>query len=504
MNLLAFLSDFHPVAVHFPIALLPTVALLALYQRLRPEAQLGSAIRSLLWLALLACLCAMLLGIGNRAFNGHGGEQVNSHAILGIATTVSVMLVAFLYQFPHWALLLTRGLVGVSGLALRIGWAVFRALWIIVRALLRFVLIPVRLLLWCSARLLPKVHAGLEVRRQAFALRVKQAAARIRYRLHTVIFEYLRPDGSLWWQNGALATSVVLVLATGLYGANLSHGEDHLTRNMPQALRTLLLEDQLSGSQLDQTYFDKEVQPVLRRSCVKCHGDQKQKKNLRLDSYAAVVGSGVVKYQNPEGSELLRRLLLPRDHTAAMPPLHKGRPLQTDDITVVVHWLQGHSLESLVSQTGGLAPELKALARQLPAIDEKHLSKLNTLEGLRVRRLVNNYDLLTVNLSHVAPVHIEAALNRLAPYAANVLYLDASNLQLTATQWQRLSGFGNLQRLNLKSSNIGTAEIQYFKPLAQLQWLNLFSTDVALSVAEIRAMMPGLNNIYLSAAESES
>ena len=504
MNLLAFLSDFHPVAVHFPIALLPTVALLALYQRLRPEAQLGGAIRSLLWLTLLACLCAMLLGMGNRAFNGHGGEQVDRHAILGITTTIGVMLTAVLYQFPHWGLALTRGLVWVSGLTLRICRAALRFIWIIVRALLRLVLIPLRLLLWCAARLLPEVHEGLRLRRQNFELRIRQVVARIRYRLHTAMLEYFRQDSRLWWQNGALAASVLLVLATGLYGANLSHGEDHLTRNMPQALRALLLDEQTAGSQLDQAYFEKEVQPVLRRSCVKCHGDQKQKNNLRLDSYAAVVGSGVVKYQNPEGSELLRRLLLPREHAAAMPPLHKGRPLQADDITVVVHWLQGHSLESLVSQTGGLATELKTLARQLPAIDDKHLSALNTLDGLRVRRLVDNYDLLTVNLSHVAPDKIDEAFERLAPYEVNVLYLDASNLRLRAAQWQRLSGYGNLQRLNLKSSNISTAEIQYFKPLTQLQWLNLFSTGVALSATEIRAMMPGLNSLYLSAAESES
>lgn len=504
MNLLAFLSDFHPVAVHFPIALLPTVALLVIWQRLRPEAQLGSAIRSLLWLALLACLCAMLLGIGNRAFNGHGGEQVNSHAILGIATTISVMLTALLYQFPHWALALTRTLEWISNLVLRICRAIVSVLWFIVRALLRFVLIPVRVLLWCSARLMPQLHARLQLRKQNLGRRVRQAVARAQYHLRTVMLQSFRGGGRLWWQHGVLAVSVVLVLATGLYGANLSHGEDHLTRNMPEVLRSLLLQAQSSDAQLDQAYFEKEVQPVLRRSCVKCHGDQKQKKNLRLDSYAAVVGSGVVKYQNPEGSELLRRLLLPRDHTAAMPPLHKGRPLQADDITVVVHWLQGHSLESLVSQTGGLAPELKTLARQLPPVDEQDLSALNTLDGLRVRRLVDNYDLLTVNLSHVAPLHIEDALDRLAPYAVNVLYLDANNLRLSAAQWQRLASYDNLQRLNLKSSNIGTAEIQYFKPLTQLQWLNLFSTGVALSATEIRAMMPSLDSLYLSAAESES
>ena len=44
----AFLGDFHPVAVHFPIALLPTAALLRLYGWRRPQAWVEPTLTALL------------------------------------------------------------------------------------------------------------------------------------------------------------------------------------------------------------------------------------------------------------------------------------------------------------------------------------------------------------------------------------------------------------------------------------------------------------------------
>ena len=39
----------------------------------------------------------------------------------------------------------------------------------------------------------------------------------------------------------------------------------------------------------DKVDFAKQIQPILRQNCVKCHGPEKQKGKLRLDSKEAAM-----------------------------------------------------------------------------------------------------------------------------------------------------------------------------------------------------------------------
>lgn len=64
-------------------------------------------------------------------------------------------------------------------------------------------------------------------------------------------------------------------------------------------------------------FFEKEVRPVLIEHCYKCHGEKKQKSNLRLDSRAFILKGGevgpVIDLSKPEQS----RLLLAINHAKA-------------------------------------------------------------------------------------------------------------------------------------------------------------------------------------------
>lgn len=45
-------------------------------------------------------------------------------------------------------------------------------------------------------------------------------------------------------------------------------------------------------SEADAKFFREEVFPILKESCHRCHGEQKQKSGLRLDSREAVLKGG--------------------------------------------------------------------------------------------------------------------------------------------------------------------------------------------------------------------
>ena len=105
--------------------------------------------------------------------------------------------------------------------------------------------------------------------------------------------------------------------------------------------------------------FHKEVRGILEVSCIKCHGPEKQKGDLRLDTFAAAKQGGdsdpAIVPGNPAKSLLLERITLPADDDDVMPP--KGGPLKPDQIAILKRWVstgakwpQGVELTSLTEK----------------------------------------------------------------------------------------------------------------------------------------------------------
>ncbi len=84
-----------------------------------------------------------------------------------------------------------------------------------------------------------------------------------------------------------------------------------------------------------------EARGVLAHSCTKCHGQQKQKGGLRLDTKEAALKGGedgaVLSPGKPGESEILRRVLLAKGHEDAMPP--KDGPLEARDLETLRKWI---------------------------------------------------------------------------------------------------------------------------------------------------------------------
>ncbi len=87
--------------------------------------------------------------------------------------------------------------------------------------------------------------------------------------------------------------------------------------------------------------FAKEIQPILEKSCVSCHGPEKQKGSYRLDSRAAALKGGetydpAIKPGDSAGSPLIRLVagLVPDEKMPA-----KGDPLTTGQIGLLRAWI---------------------------------------------------------------------------------------------------------------------------------------------------------------------
>lgn len=88
--------------------------------------------------------------------------------------------------------------------------------------------------------------------------------------------------------------------------------------------------------------FASAVLPAMQARCVECHGPDKSKAGLRLDSLEAVLagakGEAVVVAGDPDASELIHRVMLPRDAEEAMPP--SGDGLTEAEISAIRAWIE--------------------------------------------------------------------------------------------------------------------------------------------------------------------
>ena len=104
-------------------------------------------------------------------------------------------------------------------------------------------------------------------------------------------------------------------------------------------------------------FFESKVRPVLAENCFSCHGPEKQKGGLRLDSYDMLMKGGkdgpVLLPRRAENSLLIQRVTLPANNQHFMPA--EGRPpLKPDQIASIRAWIeQGASPDA--NSVGGIS-----------------------------------------------------------------------------------------------------------------------------------------------------
>ncbi|MCZ7639847.1 MAG: c-type cytochrome [Verrucomicrobia bacterium] len=89
--------------------------------------------------------------------------------------------------------------------------------------------------------------------------------------------------------------------------------------------------------------FVKDIKPIFEKSCVKCHGPEKQKGELRLDSREATLKGGdigkVIEAGKIDKSPLLWSVAR-LDPDTAMPPEGKDEPLTKEQVSLIRAWIE--------------------------------------------------------------------------------------------------------------------------------------------------------------------
>jgi len=95
-----------------------------------------------------------------------------------------------------------------------------------------------------------------------------------------------------------------------------------------------------SARAADDVEFNRDIRPILRETCFRCHGPDSgsRKADLRLDKREAAIESGSLKPGDPEGSEMIARILSD-DPEEVMPPPSIKKPLTAQQKDLLKRWV---------------------------------------------------------------------------------------------------------------------------------------------------------------------
>lgn len=160
-----------------------------------------------------------------------------------------------------------------------------------------------------------------------------------------VVLQVLLRRGNLVAYRLGLGLSMVLLIFVGEYGNILVRGEGYLFRKDPVSATggaAGLVAEHGVRKDSEPTAFASLIQPIFNDYCIHCHGAEKSKAKLRLDTaenlFKGSESGPVVQPGSIAQSLLIKRLHLPLDDDDHMPPSGKKQP-GAQEIALLEWWI---------------------------------------------------------------------------------------------------------------------------------------------------------------------
>jgi hypothetical protein len=231
------------------------------------------------------------------------------------------------------------------------------------------------------------------------------------------------------------------------------------------------------------------VAPLFDARCVSCHGGQRQKGRLRLDSFTAVRRGGrhgaAIQPGNVDASELFSRISLPHTDERAMPPDGKTR-LDADEITVIKLWIEKGASGSLRVDEFKEAPKLP-VSVVFPEYDFDEVERERAPHVRLVEQLKKMYpSAIQFESRGSADVEINASLLglkfgdgdvvALAPLSERIVRADFSGTAISDASVDAIAKMRRLRVLRLASTQITDVTVRKLALLEGLQSLTVVAT----------------------------
>jgi hypothetical protein len=300
-----------------------------------------------------------------------------------------------------------------------------------------------------------------------------------------------------------LACTLLALVWTADLGGSITHGSDYLTQFMPSGLKRVAVFG--SGKPAANTFYAKQINPILDENCVSCHGEAKTEGGLRMDNYEHLMRGGkdgpVIVAGSPDKSLLLQRVTLPVGHKLFMPA--EGRPpLRPDDIALIKAWIQQGASSSATVLTGVSDHEAQPELPLQPVGDYSALlpeiRRMQQAQGAKLVPLsARPQDGLVLYTADAGAAFGDAQLAQFQKFAPYVVEMELGRTAVTDASFDTLKQFTHLRALHLEQTHIAGEGLAKLAPLSQLTYINLSGTQVTAAAVAPLSAMKNLRHIYL-------
>jgi uncharacterized membrane protein/mono/diheme cytochrome c family protein len=321
---------------------------------------------------------------------------------------------------------------------------------------------------------------------------------------------------NLRWQLPLGVVVCVLIIITGHLGGTLTHGEGYLTNSLFAEEEAATAKRKPLPNVQEAMAYQEVVQPLLQSKCYGCHNANKKKGGLQMDKPELLMKGGkngeIIIPTKAEESEMIRRLLLPREDDDHMPP--KEKPQLSEQEIALLHWwiASGASFDKKVKeleQPEKIQPILKNLENDVEEYivesnipeepveqaSEDALAKLRAT-GAVVLPVAQNSNYLMANFITARPL-TDADMQLLLPLKKQLVWLKLGGTKIGDSALLQIGQCNNLMRVQLEHTAISDAGLAALKNLHQLKYLNLVGTKVTAKGLEQLKDLKKLKSLYL-------
>ncbi len=356
-----------------------------------------------------------------------------------------------------------------------------------------------------------------------------------------------------------LLGSVAALSIAGHLGATITHGPTYITQYAPESIKPTLEkllglepreaptdDDDADATSSDEAPNDDDaqvvpasftqrdlyvdiVQPILIDHCGACHGEGRQRAQLRVDDHAAILAGGEngpsVVAGDADSSLIVDRIELPIEDFDHMPP--EGRDqLTVDEIVAIRIWVAAGAPESGAIETFTIPGESLEVLRRLdeamnpPATDDgavdtsttnaaeetsspsanldQRVQTVNEQIGGGAQRLARDSSHLVFSAATQSRAFTDEHLAMLGDIATELIEVDLSFTSVTADGLARMKPMPALRKFTLSHTNIDDAAMSAVaKNMPNIEVLIAFNTNLTDAGLESLRGCGNLQRVYV-------
>ena len=271
----------------------------------------------------------------------------------------------------------------------------------------------------------------------------------------------------------------LVLMGSAHKGAQLTHGVNALS--FPQA--TASLDGSKISSDANATIYEAAIAPILTQKCISCHGADKIKGNLQLNTPENILKGGkdgdILKGDANKASLFFERIHLSLGDEKHMPPDGKMQ-LTSQDISILSKWIKGggnfkiklnelakeDSLAVLISKNKPASIQITERKNNLPDLKEFNSNYCST------NYLFSGSDEVEVNFFQGSFYNHEN-LKKLEKIKTEIVILNMQGMPLKKEDLDIIVQFKNLQKLNLNGTKLDIASLEVLKSLPKLKSVSI-------------------------------